>query len=91
MGHFPPLPRYVVKICGSLLSKQLVRANGLRGLLTSILGESNNEDNPSIERMEQIAHITTHVPVGMTASVSLRVLISVSTSLTEFRSNTLTS
>lgn len=61
---YPHLP----KTCGFLLSKQLLRPDGLQGLYTAVFGEEDSESAP-LDKLEQIVKILTAVPASMTPEV----------------------
>ncbi|KZT72491.1 hypothetical protein DAEQUDRAFT_722639 [Daedalea quercina L-15889] len=59
---------YVRKSCGFLLSRQLLRPEGVAGLLAAIFGEEDvsGEDAP-LEKLEHVARLLGTVPASMTA------------------------
>ncbi|CAK5275656.1 unnamed protein product [Mycena citricolor] len=57
-----PCPTHVRKTCSVLLSKQLARPDGIRGLCASVFGE-NVEDAP-LEKIEHVARVLTTAPSG---------------------------
>lgn len=61
---YPHLP----KTCGFLLSKQLLRPDGLQGLYTAVFGEEDSESAP-LDKLEQIVKILTAVPASLTPEV----------------------
>ncbi|KAJ7638786.1 hypothetical protein FB45DRAFT_739354 [Roridomyces roridus] len=60
-----PAPTYVRKACGSLLSKQLLRPDGVRGLCEAVFGEET--DDVQLEKIEHVARVLTTAPVAMSA------------------------
>ncbi|PCH41522.1 hypothetical protein WOLCODRAFT_163168 [Wolfiporia cocos MD-104 SS10] len=62
-----PLP-YVRKSCGFLLSRQLLRPEGVRGLLAAMFGEEDmSGDDAPLEKLEHIGRLLNTVPASMKA------------------------
>ncbi|KAH7930074.1 hypothetical protein BV22DRAFT_1191545 [Leucogyrophana mollusca] len=64
----PPPPPHVRKSCSSLLSRQLLRPEGVRGLCAAVFGEQDNPDESPLEKYEHVARVLTSVPAGMKPS-----------------------
>lgn len=62
-----PCPPHVHKACASLLSKQLLRPDGVRGLCAAVFGEE--ADEVQLEKIEHVARVLTTAPAGMAAEV----------------------
>ncbi|KAJ7047394.1 hypothetical protein C8F04DRAFT_935919 [Mycena alexandri] len=60
-----PCPPHVHKACASLLSKQLLRPEGVRGLCAAVFGE--DADEVQLEKIEHVARVLTTPPAGMSA------------------------
>ena len=62
--------RHVRKSCGSLLSRQLLRPEGVLGLLSAVFGEGeNSEDSISLQKLEHVAEVLAAVPHRMRPKV----------------------
>ncbi|KAH7916099.1 hypothetical protein BJ138DRAFT_1122026 [Hygrophoropsis aurantiaca] len=68
LSSTPPPPQHVRKSCSSLLSRQLLRPEGVRGLCVAVFGEESINDEVPIEKYEHIARVLTSVPAGMKAA-----------------------
>ncbi|KAJ7744466.1 hypothetical protein DFH07DRAFT_963690 [Mycena maculata] len=64
-----PCPPHVHKACASLLSKQLLQPDGVRGLCAAVFGEE--ADDVPLEKIEHVARVLTTAPAGMPAEVYL--------------------
>ncbi|KAJ6613487.1 hypothetical protein B0H10DRAFT_1805501 [Mycena sp. CBHHK59/15] len=62
-----PCPPHVHKSCASLLSKQLLRPEGIRGLCAAVFGE--DADEVQLEKLEHVARVLTTAPAGMSLEV----------------------
>ncbi|KAF7352810.1 RTP1-C1 domain-containing protein [Mycena venus] len=62
-----PCPPHVHKSCASLLSKQLLRPDGVRGLCAAVFGE--DADEIQLEKIEHVARVLTTSPAGMSAEL----------------------
>ncbi|KAJ7068253.1 hypothetical protein C8F01DRAFT_600334 [Mycena amicta] len=60
-----PCPPYLRKAFSSLLSKQLLRAEGVRGLCAAVFGE--NAEEAQLEKLEHIARVLTTPPSSIHA------------------------
>ncbi|KAL1660635.1 hypothetical protein GGF50DRAFT_62802 [Schizophyllum commune] len=61
-----PLPLHVHRACTTLLSRQLLRPDGVRGLCAAIFGEEKSaEDEISLDKLQHIAKILIAVPAGI--------------------------
>ncbi|KAJ7179134.1 hypothetical protein C8R46DRAFT_1187560 [Mycena filopes] len=60
-----PCPPHVHKSCASLLSKQLLRPDGVRGLCAAVFGE--DADEVQLDKIEHVARVLTTPPAGMLA------------------------
>ncbi|KAI9458406.1 hypothetical protein BJY52DRAFT_1204364 [Lactarius psammicola] len=54
MSSSPPPPQHVHRSCASLLSRQLMRPDGVRGLLAAVFGEGESEQAP----LEKLLHVS---------------------------------
>ncbi|KAF9534898.1 hypothetical protein CPB83DRAFT_901829 [Crepidotus variabilis] len=64
----PAPPLHVRKTCKTLLTKQLLRPDGIQGLCIAMFSEEeSNGDEVNLEKLEQIAKIVISVPAGMRA------------------------
>lgn len=54
MSSSPPPSQHVHRSCASLLSRQLMRPDGVRGLLAAVFGEGESEQAP----LEKLLHIS---------------------------------
>ena len=65
-----PLPLHVHRACTTLLSRQLLRPDGIRGLCAAIFGEEKSaEDEISLDKLQHIAKILIAVPAGIKPEV----------------------
>ncbi|KAJ7700055.1 hypothetical protein B0H17DRAFT_276446 [Mycena rosella] len=62
-----PCPPHVHKSCASLLSKQLLRPEGIRGLCAAVFGE--DADEVQLDKIEHVARVLTTPPAGMPPEV----------------------
>ncbi|KAF7332143.1 RTP1-C1 domain-containing protein [Mycena kentingensis (nom. inval.)] len=60
-----PCPPYIRKTCSSLLTKQLLRPEGVRGLCAAIFGE--NAEEAQLEKLEHVARVLTTPPASISA------------------------
>ncbi|KAK7470681.1 hypothetical protein VKT23_002103 [Stygiomarasmius scandens] len=58
---------HVRRTCGYLLSKQLLRAEGVRGFCAAVFGDTENVDEIQLEKLQHIAHVLSTPPSGMKA------------------------
>jgi hypothetical protein len=66
-----PLPvPHARKSCASLLSRQLIRPEGIIGLCAAVFGEEeDSETGISLEKLEHVAKVLSAVPMGMKPEV----------------------
>ena len=71
LSDVPSNLTYVRKSCGFLLSKQLLRPDGVTGLLSVVFGEEDvsNDDAP-LEKLEHVAQLLGTLPANMRPEVS---------------------
>ncbi|KAJ7180037.1 hypothetical protein C8R43DRAFT_384856 [Mycena crocata] len=62
-----PCPPHVRKPCAFLLSKQLLRPEGVRGLCAAVFGE--DADEVPLEKIEHVARVLTTAPASMSAEL----------------------
>lgn len=63
LSSAPQLPPYAHRSCTSLLSRQILRPEGVRGLCIAIFGEGDTQgDDAPPEKFEQISRVLTTVP-----------------------------
>ncbi|KAI5893359.1 ARM repeat-containing protein [Schizophyllum commune H4-8] len=61
-----PLPLHVHRACTTLLSRQLLRPDGVRGLCAAIFGEEKSaEDETSLDKLQHVAKILIAIPAGI--------------------------
>lgn len=65
----PALPPYARRVASSLLSRQLLRPAGFRGLCAAIYGEGDVEEDTQVDKLENIAKIVGVTPSGMDSKV----------------------
>ncbi|KAF8138702.1 hypothetical protein EV363DRAFT_1521850 [Boletus edulis] len=65
LSSTPPPPSHVRKICSSLLTKSLLRPEGVRALFAAVFGEQEGSDDPPLEKYERTAGILVVVPAGL--------------------------
>ena len=68
----PPLPSYVHKTCSFLLSRQLLRQGGIRGLCAALFGEEieTSENDVSLDKLKHFAKTVQTVPPSVPPQVS---------------------
>ncbi|KAI0702915.1 hypothetical protein BC835DRAFT_1263578 [Cytidiella melzeri] len=60
---------YVRRSCSYLMSRQLLRRDGVRGLLLALFPDGDlSEENAPLEKFESVGRVLLTVPAGMTAS-----------------------
>ncbi|TFK43559.1 hypothetical protein BDQ12DRAFT_643120 [Crucibulum laeve] len=63
LSSTPKLPIHVQKTCASLLSRQLLRSNGVPGLFEAIFGEEETGDiDVPVEKLEHVSRVLSTVP-----------------------------
>lgn len=61
---------YTNQVCTSLLSRQLLRPDGVRGLFSSVFGEASSiVEADDLAKMEHVAKVLTTVPAKMDSKV----------------------
>ena len=64
---------YVRKTCTFILSRQLLRPEGIRGLCESIFGEEEaSGEDVALDKLEHVSRLLGTIPAGMTPKVSTR-------------------
>jgi hypothetical protein len=72
LSSSPSPPLHVQKSCASLLSRQLLRPEGVQGLCAAIFGEEqSSDDNAPLEKIQHVARLLTAVPAGVKPEVKL--------------------
>ena len=71
MSSSPPPPQHVHRSCASLLSRQLMRPDGVRGLLAAVFGEGESEQAP-LEKLLHVSLVLSAVPSTVSAEVRVR-------------------
>lgn len=72
----PVLPPHAQKACSSLLSRQLLRPDGVRGLCTTVLSsEDLSGETASLEKLEHISRLLRAVPAGMAPEAYFQFLV----------------
>ncbi|KAI0650280.1 hypothetical protein C8Q79DRAFT_1063233 [Trametes meyenii] len=67
---------YVRRTCTFLLSRQLLRPEGIRGLCESIFGEEDaSGDDVELDKLEHVSHLLSTVPAGMDAQGYLNTIV----------------
>jgi hypothetical protein len=57
---------HVKKVCATLLSHQLLRPQGIRGLCAAVFGDDSLATNDArVEMLEHVAHVLSTVPANM--------------------------
>ena len=56
---------HIRRACGYLLSRQLMRPDGVKGLCAAVFGEIEGED-VKLEQLEHVARVISAVPANMT-------------------------
>jgi hypothetical protein len=66
----PSLPLHAHKACTSLLSRQLLRPEGVRGLCVAVFGDEDHlGENAPLEKLEHVSQLLKAVPAGMEPKV----------------------
>ncbi|KAI0677089.1 hypothetical protein C8Q78DRAFT_959916 [Trametes maxima] len=72
----PSMLSYVRKTCTFLLSRQLLRPEGIRGLCESIFGDEDaSGDDVGLEKLEQVSRLLSTVPTGMDIQEYLNTMV----------------
>ncbi|THH18393.1 hypothetical protein EW146_g2595 [Bondarzewia mesenterica] len=70
------LAPHVQKSCASLLSRQLLRPEGVRGLCAAVFGEGEvAEENPPLEKLEQVARVLSAIPSTVNREEYYRLIV----------------
>jgi len=67
----PPTPLHVRKLCSTLLTQHLMRPDGVRAFCAAVFGELDADEEPELEKLEQVARVLGTVPRGMQHKVRL--------------------
>jgi hypothetical protein len=66
LSSAPNTLSHVKKACATLLSQQLLRPQGVRGLFAAVFGEEGSTiDDAPIEKLEHVARVLSKVPARM--------------------------
>jgi hypothetical protein len=72
MDGKPEIPIHARKACASLLSRQVLRPDGLHGLYSAIFGsEDGRQDEAPLEKLEEVYRVLAAVPSHLTPEVSV--------------------
>lgn len=74
MSSSPPPPQHVHRSCASLLSRQLMRPDGVRGLLAAVFGEGESEQAP-LEKLLHVSLVLSAVPSTVTPEDYFRSIV----------------
>ena len=67
---------YVRRACTFILSRQLLRPEGIRGLCESVFAEEDVAgDDAPLQKLEHVARVLNTVPAGMKAEVKTSLLV----------------
>ncbi|KAI0773425.1 hypothetical protein BC629DRAFT_722564 [Irpex lacteus] len=67
---------YVRKACSYLMSRQLLRSDGVRGLLLALFPDDEvSEENAPLEKLESVSRVLQTIPAGMTAQEYYEVVL----------------
>jgi hypothetical protein len=69
LSRQPSPPRHATRCCASLLSQQLLRPEGIRGLCDVIFGELE-EDQAPLDKLEQVSKLLSTIPSSMEPEVT---------------------
>ncbi|KAJ3722990.1 armadillo-type protein [Lentinula raphanica] len=58
---------HVRRTCGYLMSKQLLRPEGVKGLCAALFGDNQNVDDVQLEKLQHISRVLNSTPAGMKA------------------------
>ncbi|KAJ4478038.1 hypothetical protein J3R30DRAFT_3290326 [Lentinula aciculospora] len=56
---------HVRRTCGYLMSRQLLRPEGVKGLCEAVFGDSENVDDVQLDKLQHISAVLKTVPAGM--------------------------
>lgn len=92
MSGTPSPAPHARKSCASLLSRQLLRPEGIVGLFVAVFGEGeDSETSISLEKLEHVANVLSAVPMGMKPKVEYLFHVGVTRLLKCLTRNTWTS
>ncbi|KAI0291027.1 hypothetical protein B0F90DRAFT_1781194 [Multifurca ochricompacta] len=74
MSSSPLPPQHVHKSCASLLSQQLMRPDGVRGLLAAVFGESESDEAP-LERLLHVSQVLSAIPATVAVEDYFRSIV----------------
>ncbi|KAN0132796.1 hypothetical protein V8E53_009467 [Lactarius tabidus] len=75
MSSSPPPPQHVHRSCASLLSRQLMRPEGVRGLLAAVFGEGESAQAP-LEKLLHVSLVLSAVPSTVSPEDYFRSIVS---------------
>ncbi|KAH7887770.1 hypothetical protein F5I97DRAFT_1951957 [Phlebopus sp. FC_14] len=75
LSSTPPPPTHVRKLCSSLLSKSLLRPEGIRALFAAVFGEQEGPEDPQLEKYEHVGRVLRSVPAGMKPEAYYEVVV----------------
>ncbi|KAF8270653.1 hypothetical protein EI94DRAFT_1722211 [Lactarius quietus] len=75
MSSSPPPPQHVHRSCASLLSRQLMRPDGVRGLFAAVFGEGESEQAP-LEKLLHVSLVLGAVPTSVSPEDYFRSIVS---------------
>ncbi|KAJ3925617.1 MAG: hypothetical protein NXY57DRAFT_30897 [Lentinula lateritia] len=56
---------HIRRTCGYLMSKQLLRPEGVKGLCAAVFGDSEDADDIQLDKLQHISRVLITVPAGM--------------------------
>ncbi|KAJ3810019.1 hypothetical protein F5876DRAFT_89124 [Lentinula aff. lateritia] len=56
---------HIRRTCGYLMSRQLLRPEGVKGLCAAVFGDSENADDIQLDKLQHISRVLITVPAGM--------------------------
>lgn len=63
---------YVRKACGYLMSRQILRRDGVRGLFVALFAEQDtSEESAPLEKLDNVAKLLTSIPTGLDEKVGV--------------------
>jgi len=71
---FRPTAKHVLKVCSILLTQQLLRPEGVKGLCTAVFQEEDGSgEAASFEKLERVSRILSSIPANMKPEVRILV------------------
>lgn len=61
---------HIRRTSGYLMSRQLLRPEGVKGLCAAVFGDSENADDIQLDKLQHISRVLITVPAGMVPKVS---------------------